>query len=90
PMDEFLRLGYTWVASSTSIDFLREIKLGEKILVRTQVDSFEGAHVKVNFWIVKADTNKIAAEGHSKYALISTANGRPVRIPEEIIHKYTI
>ncbi|PKL81973.1 MAG: acyl-CoA thioesterase [Ignavibacteriae bacterium HGW-Ignavibacteriae-3] len=90
PMEEFVRQGYSWVASSTYIDFLREIKLGDKIAVRTQVNSYEGAHVKVNFWIIKTDTNKIAAEGYSVYALISTKNGRPVRIPEEIIQKYTI
>lgn len=90
PMEEFIKLGYSWVASTTYIDFLREIKLGDRIVVRTQVNSFEGAHVKVNFWIVKMETNKVAAEGYSVYALISTSNGRPVRIPEEIIHKYTI
>ncbi len=90
PMEEFVQKGYTWVASSTCIDFLREIKLGDKIVVRTQVNSFEGAHVKVNFWIVKKETNKVAAEGHSDYVLISTASGRPTRIPEEIIEKYNI
>ena len=90
PMEEFVSRGLSWVASTTYIDFKREIKLGEKIVVRTQVNSFEGAQVNVNFWIIKTETNKIASEGYSVYTLVSTTNGRPVRIPEDIIQKYTV
>ena len=90
PMEEFIERGLSWVALSTYIDFKREIKLGDKIVVRTQLSSFEGAQVNINFWIVKAETNKIAADGYSVYTLVSIANGRPTRIPEDIILKYTI
>ena len=89
-MEIFIERGLSWVASATYIEFIREIKLGDKIAVRTQVNSFEGAQVKVNFWIVKKEINKIAAEGYSVYTLIATSNGRPTRIPEDIIQKYTI
>lgn len=89
-MEVFIERGLSWVASTTYIDFIREIKLGDKIAVKTQVNSFEGAQVKVNFWIVKKENNKIAAEGYSVYTLVATSNGRPTRIPEDIIQKYTI
>lgn len=90
PMEEFVKRGLAWVVSTTFIDFKREIKLGDKVVVRTQVNSFEGARVKVNFWIIRTETNKVAAEGYSVYTLVSVSNGRPTRIPGDIIQKYTI
>jgi len=91
PMDEFINRGYAWVASATNIQFKREIKLGDKVLVRTQLNSFSGAQVTINFWIlIKRENEKVAAEGQGIFTLISTKNGRPLRIPEDIIEKYTI
>lgn len=90
PMEEFINRGYSWVASTTHIDFKREIKLGDSIVVRTQLKSYDGAQVSVNFWIVKKETNKVAAEGYAIYTMVSINSGRPVRIPEEIISKYKI
>ncbi len=39
---------------------------------------------------MKVETNKAATEGWSVYTLVSIANGRPARIPEDIIQKYTV
>ncbi len=39
---------------------------------------------------MKVGTNKTAAKGESEYTLISVANGRPTRIPENIIQKYIV
>lgn len=90
PMEEFVSRGYSWVASSVHIDYKRGAKLGDKLIVRTQVDSFSGAQVTVNFWMILKETEKVAAEGQSIYTLISNTSGRPMRIPEEITEKYLI
>ncbi len=89
-MNDFESMGYNWVVSITNIEYKRALKLEDKILVRTQMDSVNGAQCKVNFWVVKKDNEKVAAQGHIIYTMISTKNGRPVRIPEEIINKYSI
>ena len=89
-MKEFHDLDFNWVVSTTHIDYKRSLKLGNTIIVRTQIDSVNGAQSKVNFWIIIKDTNKIAAEGYLVYTMISLKNGRPVRIPEEIIKRYSI
>jgi len=89
-MKDFESLGYNWVVSITNIEYKRALNLDDKILVRTQMDSVNGAQCKVNFWVVKKENEKIAAQGHIIYTMISTKNGRPVRIPEEIINKYSI
>ena len=90
PMEDFHKLGYNWVASSTYIDWKRALMLNDKIVVKTQLDSIDGAKCKVNFWIVKLANNKIASEGYIIYTMISIKNGRPVKIPKDIIEKYSI
>ncbi len=89
-MEDFHRLNFNWVVSVTHIEYKRSLKLDDKIIVRTQVDSVNGAQSKVNFWIIKKETEKIAAEGHLIYTMVSLKTGRPMRIPNEIIEKYSI
>ena len=89
-MEEFHKLNYNWVVSATYIEYKRSLLLGNKIVVRTQVDSVNGAQSKVKFWIVKKENEKIAAEGYLLYTMISLKSGRPVRIPDEIIKIYSI
>lgn len=89
-MEKFLEMGYSWVATTTHIDFKRPINLGETAVVSAQIDSINGAQVKLNFWIEIKEKNKIAAEGYAIYTMISVKTGRPVRIPDEIIQKYSI
>lgn len=89
-MEEFVKLGYSWVASTIHIDYKRELRLGDKVIVKTQVDSYNGAQVKVNFWMVKKEINKITSEGYAVYTMVSIKNGRPVRIPDDIVAKYSI
>ncbi|OGU59406.1 MAG: thioesterase [Ignavibacteria bacterium RBG_13_36_8] len=89
-MEKFVELGYSWVATNVNINYKRALLLGDKIIVRTQVNSYNGAQVTVNFWIIKKETEKVAAEGQVLYTMISAKTGRPVRIPEEIIQKYSI
>jgi len=89
-MEEFHRLDFNWVVSVTHIEYKRALKLEDKIIVRTQVDSVNGAQSKVNFRIIKKDNEKIAAEGYLIYTMVSIKTGRPVRIPNEIIERYSI
>lgn len=89
-MEDFHRLNFNWVVSVTHIEYKRSLSLDDKIIVRTQIDSVNGAQSKVNFWIIKKETEKIAAEGHLIYTMVSLKTGRPVRIPNEIVEKYSI
>jgi len=89
-MDDFHKLGYNWVVSSVVINYKRALKLNDKIIVKTQFDSYNGAQCKVNFWIEKKENNKISAEGYIIYTMISIESGKPVRIPPELAEHYTI
>ncbi len=89
-MDEFHRLNFNWVVSTTHIEYKRALKLDDEIFVRTQIGSMGGAQSKVNFWIIKKENNKTAAEGYIVYTMISIKSGRPARIPDEIMEKYSV
>ncbi|RMD48782.1 MAG: acyl-CoA thioesterase [Ignavibacteria bacterium] len=88
-MEEFIERGFSWVASKLTISYKRGILLGDKVKVKTQVASVNGAQVEVNFWILKGENEKLAAEGQAQYTMVSISNGRPVRIPQDIIDKYS-
>jgi acyl-CoA thioester hydrolase/thioesterase-3 len=89
-MNEFHELQFNWVISTTHIEYKHALKLEDKIIVRTQVDSISGAQCKVNFSIIIREKNITAAEGYIIYTMISLKSGRPVRIPQEIIKRYSI
>ncbi len=89
-MEDFHKLDYNWVVSKVEIEYKRALKLNDKIIVKTQFDSYNGAQCKVNFRVEKKEGNKVAAEGYIIYTMISIKTGRPVRIPEELAKHYTI
>ncbi|MEN8191974.1 MAG: acyl-CoA thioesterase [Bacteroidota bacterium] len=89
-MEEFLEMRLTWVASSMHINYKRALKLGDIAIVSTQVESFNGAQIAVNFWIHNKNSNKIAADGNGVFTLLNIDNGRPTRIPDKILDKYSI
>lgn len=90
PMEEFFKMGYNWVTTSAYIEWKRELKLGETAIVKSQMDSINGAQCKVNFWIEKKETGKLVAKGNMTYTMISIKSGRPVRITNDIIERYSI
>jgi len=89
-MEEFIEMRLNWFASGMSITYKRPLKLGDIAVVKTQMESFQGAQVKVNFWIYNKKTNKLAAEGNGIFTLINIDNGRPARITKEITDRYSI
>ena len=90
-MEAFVERGFSWVASEVNIQYKRPILLQDKtVKVRTQLEEFHGAKVMINFWIVKGENDKVAAKGQVSFTMISLKNGRPTRIPEDIVEKYQV
>ena len=89
-MEEFLDRGFTWVVSKVEMNYKRALVLTDKIIVRTQVEDFNRSQSIVNFEIVKKENNKVAADGQFTYTMININSGRPAKIPEDFIEKYTV
>ena len=90
-MEEFVARGFSWVASELTIQYKRPLLLEDgSVTVRTQLEEFHGAKVMINFWIVKGENEKIAARGQVCYTMIATKNGRPTRVPDDIVRQYQV
>ncbi len=90
-MEEFVVRGFSWVASELTIRYKRPILLqDETVKVRTQLEEFHGAKVVINFWIVKGERDKIAAQGQVSYTMVAINSGRPARVPDDIVEKYQV
>ena len=89
-MEEFIELGYTWVANTTHVEHKRPLGLGEKIIVRTWIEEVLKNGVKVRFEIVKKENNKLSCDGYVYYTMVNQKTGRAEDIPEWIIAKYSI
>lgn len=90
-MEVFVEHGYSWVVSELNIQYKRPIFLQDgTVKVRTQLEGFHGASVLVNFWILKSENDKIAAQGQARYTMISTQTGRPTKVPDDIVEQYKI
>jgi len=88
-MEKFIEHGWTWYIKSCQIEFKRALKLGEHIIVRTWLESFQRTDVLVRFYVIKKETGKIAAEGSVTNTMINIASGRPEEIPAWVIAQYT-
>jgi acyl-CoA thioesterase FadM len=89
-MEEFFKRGYTWSTKSTYIEFHNPVFLGEKVIVRTWVQEIRRSSVEVHFKILKNETEAVAAEGYAVFVLINISTGKPDKISEEMIKKYSI
>lgn len=90
-MEKFVERGFSWVASEVNIQYKRPIVLQDgTVKVRTQLEKFSGAKVVINFWIVKGEKEKIAAQGQINFTMVSIKSGRPTRVPDDIIEQYQV
>ncbi len=90
-MDEFLSRDMTWFARNITINYKRPLTLGDTAVVKTQITEYKAASVFVKYAIVKkGEETKICVDGTSEFVLLSTKTGRPVRIPEDVLEKYSV
>lgn len=87
PMDRFIEQGWVWYQKSWNIEFKRALNIGERITVRTWLESFVGPDVTVGYQILK-DTKKVSAEGTFVSTMINVKTGRPEKIPDTVIQQY--
>jgi acyl-CoA thioester hydrolase len=99
--EAYRKLGAVFVVRRHEIDYLRSAVLGDRIGLRTWVDSWKAASSIRMTSIVRlgspgdapggasGDDNVIElARARTTWALVSLNNGRPVRIPPEVSDRF--
>ena len=89
-MEEFLKNGFGWVISETHMEFKRPLKMGEFIIVTTQLEHFERHTAKVTFEILKKESRKLSCNGWFLYTMINMQTGRAEALPQWIIDRYSL
>ena len=89
-MGAFAERGLGWYMASATIHFRRPLGLGDRMVVRTWIESFVESGCRVGFEIDRLPARKRSCEGHCDYTLVTLANGRATPLPEDIRAKYSI
>jgi acyl-CoA thioester hydrolase/thioesterase-3 len=89
-MQAFAVLGLGWFMTAASIQYKRPLGWGDRMVVRTWIESFTETGCRVAFEIEKLPTGKRVCEGYCDYTLVTLATGRATVLPEDIKGKYSI
>lgn len=89
-MDEFRKMGFSWVARRYDIEFRTGILLGDTAVVRTWIKAIGKATVDVAFQIESRRRKKPAAQGLARFVLVDIRTGKPVKIPRNVLDKYSV
>jgi acyl-CoA thioester hydrolase len=81
----YQRLGAIFVVRRHEVDYLRPIGPGQRIVARTWVTDVAGAKCHRHTEIRTLDSDHPAVRGLTTWVFVSIANGRPTRIPPEVL-----
>jgi acyl-CoA thioester hydrolase len=84
-MEGYSQLGAVFVVRRHEIDYLRPVVRGEKLELRTWIDSASAAKCKRATEIVRMSTPEtIVARAMTTWGFIELTTGRPTRIPDSV------
>lgn len=90
PMRAFAERGLGWFMASNTIHYKRPLGWGDRMVVRTWIESFTETGCRVAYEIDKLPTAKRVCDGHSDYVLVTLANGRATPIPDDFRARFSI
>ncbi|HEY1066403.1 MAG TPA: acyl-CoA thioesterase, partial [Pirellulales bacterium] len=84
PVSRYREHGVGWFARHNSIDYLRQVFLGDEIVVRTWIASSTRATSLRRYALWRRSDGKLVATGKTDWAFVNTATGRPQKILPEL------
>ena len=81
---QYLQRGSVFVVRKHEVNYLRSAHAGDEIELITFVASFSGAQSERHTRIIRASDGQELVKAITVWAYVSTQNGRPRRIPEEL------
>lgn len=86
PPEGYQRLGAVFVIRRHEVDYLRPVFRGDRLELRTWIDSVFAAKCKRGTEIVRVSgpAEEVVARGMTTWGFIEVATGRPTRIPDVV------
>ena len=86
PIEDLLEDGFVPVLTSTSIQYIRPIRMQEKVMAKIWMSSLEASKCTLRAEFLVG--GKLAASAEQVGLFVSRETGRPRRMPVEIVKKY--
>lgn len=83
----YREVGAIFVVRRHEIDYITPVTLGQTVRLETWIDSWRAASCVRRTELFRAHDNALVARGATTWAFIRFAEGRPQRIPEEILRQ---
>ncbi len=90
PVEEIGARGFSLMISTVHINFIRDPKIGENLVVKTQIDNFSGGACNVNFWVYKKSNGKLVVDGYLVYTLKTSSTNYPEMFPDDFVEKLSV
>lgn len=82
--DDYQRLGAVFVVRRYEIDYLSPVKLGERVRVRTWVESWKGVSSLRRTAMVRHADGAEVVRAATTWVFVGWTDGKPRRIPVEV------
>ena len=89
-MEDFTERNLGWFVKNCYIEHKRQLVMGDKILVKTQVEELHKRGVKVSFQILRQADKKVSASGYFNYLMVYADSGKPATLTDEVIEKFSV
>ena len=87
-LPRMIAMGEGWVVRRHEIEYLAQVPPGERVRIRTWVETAERASSERHYELYRLSDNRLACRGKTLWVWISYRTGRPGRIPQAIIDDF--
>jgi acyl-CoA thioester hydrolase len=84
-MARYEAMGRFWLVRETKLEVFRPLFYDEQIEVKTWIADFRRVHSQRAYELRLAEPGAVVARGHTDWAFLDSATGRPAVIPDEMI-----
>jgi acyl-CoA thioester hydrolase len=81
-------LGHHWLIRETEIEYLKPVRYGDTIAVKTWVIDFHRVRSRRAYEITNKESDELVASGVTDWVYLESGNSRPTTIPNEMIKAF--
>jgi len=89
-LEAYRQRGAVFVVRRHEVDYLRPALSGDEVEVETRVVAMSPVTATRQTFIRRMADGRVLVQAQTQWAYVSTATGRPVRIPPEVTQRFTI
>lgn len=83
-LERYTELGRYWLAYITEVEYLRPVRYGDDVQVKTWVEYFRRSSSRRRYELRVAGSDELVARGHTDWVYVDAASGRPTSITPDM------